>query len=279
MRHLLLPLLFALATTGCADLAARRMADNLSSAILNQDDPRTVRDGAPAFLLLVDGLLEGSPTSPKLLRAGSGLYGAYAGAFVDDPERRRRLSATALSYARRALCLDHRELCRAETFPQFATAIEQIETADVAALYTYGAALAGWIQARQTDWKALAELPKVEAVMRRVIALDERHDHGRAHVYLGAIDSRLPATLGGRPASGKAHFKRALELSEGRDLIAALEYARTYARTVFDKALHDRLLRRVIESDPHAPELTLSNVIAQRRAEALLSESNEFFGE
>ena len=51
----------ALFASGCASLVTRNMANNLSQAILNQDDPDTVREGAPAYLLLVDGLIEGSP--------------------------------------------------------------------------------------------------------------------------------------------------------------------------------------------------------------------------
>ena len=43
------------------------MADNLSVAVLNQNDPETVRDGAPAYLLLLDSFLEGSPDDPDLI--------------------------------------------------------------------------------------------------------------------------------------------------------------------------------------------------------------------
>jgi hypothetical protein len=38
--------------------ATTSLADSLSSAILDQNDPKTVRDGAPAYLLLVDGLIQ-----------------------------------------------------------------------------------------------------------------------------------------------------------------------------------------------------------------------------
>lgn len=278
MRHLLI-LVLALTTTGCADIATRRMADNLSSAIVNHDDPATVRDGAPAFLLLVDSLIEGAPDSTDTLAAGSRLYSAYAGAFVIDAERRRRLTETALHYAERALCLEQTGICRAKSYPEFARFVQAVGPDDTGLLYDYGAALAGWIQARQTDWTALAELPKVEAVMQRVLALDEGHDHGRAHLYLGVIDSRLPAALGGRPEEGRRHFERAMQLSGGRDLTVALEYARTYARTVFDRPLHDRLLKEVMAADPYAPGLTLANVLARQRAGELLAESADYFGE
>ncbi|MDH3450588.1 MAG: TRAP transporter TatT component family protein, partial [Gammaproteobacteria bacterium] len=60
-----LPILLALSVlSGCASIvssATSKMADNITLAILNQDDPATVRDGAPAYLLMIDGLIEGDP--------------------------------------------------------------------------------------------------------------------------------------------------------------------------------------------------------------------------
>ena len=49
------------------------MAEDLSSAIRNQDDPKTVLDGAPAYLLLIDGLIAGDPGNVNLLAAGAKL--------------------------------------------------------------------------------------------------------------------------------------------------------------------------------------------------------------
>src|SRR6476646_2566191 len=76
--------------SGCSTVmnrATQEFANNLSTAILSQDDPGTVRDGVPAYLLLIDGLIQGSPKSAGLLLAGSNLYGAYAGGFVAETVR------------------------------------------------------------------------------------------------------------------------------------------------------------------------------------------------
>ena len=61
--------------------------------------------------------------------------------------------------------------------------------------------------------------------------------------------------------------------------MAKVELARRYARLMFDQVLHDRLLREVLAADPYATDLTLSNVLAQREAQRLLSTSAAFFGE
>ena len=57
----------------------------------------------PAYLLLIDSLIEGDPQNENLLLAGSKLYGAYAAAFVKEPERAKRLTLKARDYAI-ALC-------------------------------------------------------------------------------------------------------------------------------------------------------------------------------
>ncbi len=85
----------------CASLmqsATSSMASNLSSAMLNQDDPETVRDGAPAYLLMLDSFIEGSPNDAAMLAAAAELYAAYGVVFVDDPERADRLTSRALAY-------------------------------------------------------------------------------------------------------------------------------------------------------------------------------------
>jgi len=112
-----------------------------------------------------------------------------------------------------------------------------------------------------------------------VIDLDDGYEHGFPHVYLGVINSQLPATLGGRPEIGRQHFERAIELSMGKNLIAKTEYAHTYARLLFKQKLHDKLLNEVLAADPEIEGLTLSNVIAQEQARILLEDSKDYFEE
>jgi hypothetical protein len=81
----LAPLLAVFALSGCASLisnAASGLADNLSSAILNQDDPETVRAGMPSYMLLMDSFVEGSPDDPAMLGAAANLYASYGAVFA-----------------------------------------------------------------------------------------------------------------------------------------------------------------------------------------------------
>jgi len=277
-------LLVGAASSGCASMASqvtRGLAANLVAAILDQPDPETVRQGAPAYLLLVDGLIQGAPESEELLRAGAELYSAYASAFVTEPERAQLLAATARSYGLRALCRANRHFCGAEALPfdEFRAVLAQLRRRDVPSLHAAAAAWAGWIQANSSDFRAVADTARVRAMMERVVALDERWDGGSAHLYLGVLDTLLPPALGGRPEDGKAHFQRAIALSGGRNLMAKVLYARHYARLVFDREEHDRLCREVLTASPVAPGLTLVNTLAQQQARQLLASADEYFGE
>ena len=282
MMRTLLIILTLLAVSGCANIvttATNRMADNLSLAILNQDDPKTVRDGAPAYLLLVDSLIEGDPENVQMLLAGANLYGAYANVFVDDSERAQRLTTRARVYAERALCSAREELCGATQLPfdEFVAALDITNKLDAKVLHGLATSWASWIQTHSDDWNAIADVPKVEALLERVVELDERHDGGSAHLYLGVLNTQLPPALGGKPEVGRAHFERAIKLADGQNLMTKVLFAKYYARLMFDQELHDRLLEDVLAADPVVPGYTLMNTLAQQDARELLAESPDYF--
>ena len=267
---------------GCSSLmnsATTRMAGNLSNAILNQNDPETVRAGAPAYLLLIDSLIDEAPDEPANLATGAKLYSAYASTFVSDPPRAQRLARKGLEYAKRALCLQQVALCHAYTqsFADFEPLLKQTTTDDVPLLYVFASAWASWLQVNSSDWGAIADLPKVTAILQRIVSLDEGYEHGGAHLYLGVFASLRPPSLGGHPEQARWHFERAIALSHGQNLMAKVLYARYYARLLYRRELHDRLLHEVLAADPHVPGLTLLNTLAQQQAKVLLDSANDYF--
>ena len=271
-------------TTGCSAVmssATARLSGSLGAAVMEHNDPETVRQGAPAYLLLIDGLVAQDPDNSSTLLTAARLYSSYAGAFVADEARARRLAESGRDYGWRGLCEQEPRMCGVwnRPFEEFERIVRSLGPKTVPALFDCGSAWATWIQAHRSDWSAVADKARVEEMMRRVIALDERYEQGAAHLYLGVLATLLPEALGGRPEDGRAHFERATELSNGRNLMARVLLAREYARLVFDRELHDRLCREVIAADAEAPGLTLSNVLAQEEAERLLADSADYFGE
>ncbi len=276
-----LPALLLL-VAGCANIPANYLASSVADGIRNQPDVDTAGVGIPSYLLMVDGLLVKSPRESGLLMAGARLYSTYATLFVKEEARKLVLSDQALEYARRAMCIEEPRFCtkEARAYPRFLELVRGISNRDhLPHLYTYATTWAAWIQANSSRWSSLADVPKVQALLEAVVVLDEGYDHGQAHVYLGVINAQLPPSMGGHPDVARAHFERAIELSKGHNLIAKVEYARTYARLLFDRDLHDRLLKEVLAANPRVNGLTLSNVIAQQQAHILLAESEEYFEE
>ena len=260
-------------------MVTNNLGNNLSLAIMNQDDPETVRTGAPAYLILVDSLIAGKPDDRATLIAAAHLYSAYTGLFVDDPERSQRLASRALDYAQRALCPRQPALCAQANGPylDFLPALQGVGKRDIDALYTYALAWALWTRSHSDDWNAIANLPKLEALFEQVIALQGDYQQGDPWLYLGILRTLLPPATGGRPEQGRQAFEQAIALSDGHNLMAKVEYARCYARLVFDQALHDRLLGEVLAAPPQVPGRTLTNVLAQQEARQLLASSPDYF--
>jgi hypothetical protein len=268
----------ALLTTGCASFIGGKAADTLASAILNQDDPELVASGVPAYLLLVDGLIAQSPDNPALLSAGAQLFALYGSRFA-PPERAVALTSKARRYGERAMCLAHEAACEWHglDYERYNAELQRVGAKDIGALYSYAVSWLANLDATSEDWTAVAELPWVEAAMMRTLALDETYERGAVHGYLGILNALRPPALGGKPDVARAHFERAIELSSGRDLSIKVEYARRYARLVFDQELHDRLLTDVMNAPVDAPLYTLFNVLAKQEAESLLANSKEYF--
>ncbi len=284
MKHALrfryLILLFVVFSLGaCTSMITSRLGNNLSSAILNQDDPETVKAGAPAYLLLLDSLIEGNPKDIPILIAGARLYSVYAAVFVENVERAQRMSTKAKNYARRAVCLQYDNFCTVDqgAFTTMLPVLHESRYKDLPALYTYALAWALWIQNHSDDWAAVAELPKIEAMLNRVVEQRDDFEHGQAHLYLGILHSQRPPALGGKPELARQHFEKALKHSQGQDLMVKVEYAKRYGRMMFEQELHDRLLNEVLNANAVAPGYTLSNVLAQRQARELLQSSADYF--
>lgn len=285
MKKIALALLVAMGVSGCASIVGKAtdsFSRNLGNAVLNSEDPATVRDGLPAYLLLLDALIAGQKPGDKsnagvLLAAGQ-LNGAYAGNFTQgDVVRSQRLSKKSMDYVRAAVCLGDSELCAAldKDIDSFIAVVNK--DTDTALMYALASSWAGYLQSNSEDWGAIADLPKVEALLMRVVALDANHERGLPYVYLGVINSLRPEALGGKPEIGRAYFEKAIMLSGGRNLYAKTALAQYYARLVFNQELHDQLLNEVIEANPKASGYTLINTLAQDQAKQLLASGKDYF--
>ncbi len=266
----------------CASMmqsATNGMAANLNAAIMNQDDPEIVRDGAPAYLLMLDSFIEGSPNDAAMLGAAAELYAAYGVIFVEDAQRADRLTSRALAYSQKSLCISNKSACGIAdlSYKEFESVLEKLGKNDVAGLFTFGLASIAYIKAHSDDWGAMAKLPRVESALKRVQVLDQHYNAVQVEHFLAVLNTIRPPALGGDFEAGKAHYERALSLSGGKDLSINVDYARYYARTLYDRELHDRLLNDVMSAEPNQDGYTLFNTLAQREAQELLDAADDYF--
>ena len=94
---------------------------------------------------------------------------------------------------------------------------------------------------------------------------------------MGVLLTLRPPALGGEPERAREFFERAIAVTDGKDLSAKVEYAKGYAKLLYERELHDRLLNEVLEADPNQDGYVLTNVMAQEEAVALLAEADDYF--
>lgn len=267
---------------GCATLITsmtRGFANNLSGAILNNPDIEMVRAGAPSYLILIDSLVAGSPKSAYLLEQSAYLHSVYAVAFVNEETRSKMLHTKAKQQALASACLGLKDACGLDSRPfrAFQTWVDGMRPKDVPSVYTISTSWLGWIQAHSDDFNAIAELARVKAMMQKVAELEPEHDNGGVYLYLGVFETLLPPAMGGKPELGREYFEKAIELSNGQNLLAKVMFADQYTRLVFDRELHDQLLQEVMDAPLEVPGLTLMNTVAKEQAAALLESAEEYF--
>ena len=230
-------------------------------------------------MILIDSIARQDDANGKTQLAAAKMFGSFAGAFVSDPKRQKILSSKAFNYAQAGSCKLDKNWCQAallsnEEFNQLVTSID-INNVEVA--YALAAAWLGYIQTHADDWAVVAQLARSKQLLQKILTVDEGIDNAGPHLYLGAIESTLPPALGGKPDIAKMHFQRGLELTNNKSLLIKVEYARRYARGIFDKQLHHQLLTEVIAAEPRYEGLTLMNSWAQQQALMLLETENEYF--
>jgi len=280
-RYLLI-IVSLLSLVSCGSLisnAKKEFAEDLSATILAHDEPETIKQAIPTYLVLVSSLIRGDQDNVGLLISGSRLYSSYASVFVEEKNRKIVLAKRAFNYAERAICLKLTKACKARTmsYHEFELMLKDFKKEDADLMFAYGSTWLGLIQANRADWNAVAELPKAKSIIARVLELDEDISNGDAHLYMGVMESLLPPAMGGKPELAKKYFERALEISNRKNLMALLMYAEKYARLLFDRELHDKLLNELLAVDDKQSKTLLIDTIARVKAKELLADADDYF--
>ena len=257
------------------------VAGQLSEGLMHQDDVELVRDGAPAFLLVLDALAESHPDNPGVLLAASEAQLAYATGFVASAnrERPRQMYRKARDYGLRALAKTRPRFAKASKGDarSFEQALQYTRKADAKALITTATAWVMWIIASSDSPAALGDMPKVLAMMERVKELDPTIRQGGVDLFYGIYYTVLPLGGGRDLEKAREHFERSMNIAGPDYLLTRVTFAEFYARYAFDQELFEKTLQEVIDARPEAPEFTLMNAVAQMRARELLEQVDDLF--
>jgi TRAP transporter T-component len=292
-RCLLLICLSALlASCSPKHAAVSLLADNVTSGdgvMVTDDDPELVREALPFGLKVYESLLVEVPEHDGLLEALAKGYTAYGyllqheADMIDDRDllRARQLRARAALHYRRGRdfalrALDLRHPGFTETLrddPDHALA--DTTEADLNALYWAGAAWAAAVSTAKDDMGLVGDLPLAGKLVARVLALDESYDDGRAHEFFIAYEGSRP---NGSAAEARAHYQRALALSQGKRASVHLALAESVVLREQNLAEFKDLIAAALAVDPdREPSLRLVNTIARQRAEWLRARLPDLF--
>ncbi|MEI6211926.1 MAG: TRAP transporter TatT component family protein [bacterium] len=296
-RVLVIGLMLSLGA-GCSmqRMAVNRLGDALASGgdtFASDDDPDLVQSAVPFSLKLMESLLAESPEHPGLLFATSSGFTQYAYAFVqqdaDELEnenltratvlraRAKRLYLRARNYGLRGLETAHAGF-RAKLAINPAEAVRHATQADVAMLYWTAASWAAAISQAKDDPALIGELPQMEALMDRALALDESFGQGAIHTFYIAYEMARQGVKGDPALRARQHFERAMELAQGMQAGPLVSFVESVCVQKQDLKQFDQLLKQALSIDPDKqPRTRLANLVMQRRARWLLSRRDELF--
>lgn len=291
----LLALLLSLSLLGGCSLrtyAINMVGDALASGdsvYESDEDLELVIDALPFGLKLTESLLAESPNHEGLLLTACRGFVLYTYANVAheaelamdiDIDRARDLRTRARKLYLRAFGYCARGLNRAysslgdQLLLEPEAAVARIEPGDeerdLPLLYWSAAALGLSISVSRGSAAMLARLPEVEALIERALELDEDWEDGTLHEFKVTFAGAVPGQVDYDEI--RRHYERALELSGGQSAGLFVAYAEAVSVPNQNASEFREMMEKALAVDPDAdPDTRLVNLIAQRRAEWLLS--------
>jgi len=294
-----LVLVVALLLSGCSvkKYAIKQLGDALAGAgstFSSDDDPELIRSAVPFSLKLIESLLAESPKHEGLLLAAAQGFTEYSYAFVQEDAdelegtnkidsmamraRAAKLYVRARTYGMRGLEVKHPGIAdRLKANPK--DAVRELKKSDVPLMYWTAISWAGALSALR-DFAMLPEIPRFEALIDRVLELDESFDNGAVHTFMITYEMARLGGKGDRAARAKEHFDRAVALGGGHQAGPLVSYAENVLVAQKNKTEFQNTLRQALRVDLNAaPEHRQLNMAAQRRARWLLSRADKLFPE
>ncbi len=298
MHSILILALVTGAGSGCSikHMAVNKIGDALAgggTTFSSDNDPELVKDAVPFSLKLMESLLSESPKHKGLLLATTSGFTQYSYAFVQqeadelreiDLQRSRKLQARAKKlylrardYGLRGLEVSHKGF-RVEFSADQTAAVARLQRGDVPLIYWTAAAWVAAIAADKTDSYLISDLPKIEALINRAVALDEAFDRGAILSLMITYETVRQGAEGDPYDRARDRYQRAIELSNGTQAGPYISLAEAVCIPTENRKEFLRLLDAALAVDTDsAPESRLANLIMQDRARWLKTHVDAYF--
>ena len=264
-----------------------------TNVFVQDDDPELIRDALPFALKTYETLLASDPKNQDLFLTTAEGFVIYANAFVQtDAEeseevdfrlsqhlrkRAAKLYLRGRNYALDGLSLDYPDFEK-KLREDSEHALQDLSSKEVPFLYWAGAGWAGAISSDPGNMSLVADLPIVEAMMRRALALDEDFNYGAIHEFFITYEGSRSEAMGGNLQRAQEHFDRAIMLTQGNKASPYVALASSVAVRQQDYRMFKELLNKALEIDTDAvPKWRLANILAQEKAQWLLDHSPNLF--
>ncbi|MBI3788060.1 MAG: hypothetical protein HY276_07370 [Ignavibacteriales bacterium] len=285
MKKHLLFLVALVFLQGCVQTIAIRTVGGILDygfeAFNEESDIQLAHEALGSNLKLLEALLKGDPNNKQLLILASQGYTAYAFAFAEDDsvERARIFYLRGRDYALRILNSNAAfKASLDKDVAAFTKALQSFSKDDVPAVFWAAFSWGSYINVTRTDLDAIADLPKVLAMIQFVADNDPTYYYGGAYLFLGAMEATTPKMLGGNPEKAKVYFEKCLSINGGKFLIPYVYYAKTYAVGQQNQELFESLLKKVDDASLDAlPEARFANAVAKKKAQLLREKMSELF--
>lgn len=260
-------------------------------ALEDEQDIEFARETAPSLIKTLEVLSYGNPKDGRALALLSQSYGQFTFGFIENEILAHRANETELAKDKSRAALFYKRgkdfgmkaisqsmgAKASAPFPEFKKALGKLGKKDTPALFWTAFNWALYLNLNLADPSAIAELPRIQAMIDRVNELDPDFYYGTAHAFKGVIAAMRPKMLGGDTALSETEFKKAMEIAPTY-LMTKVLYAQYYARQIQDAGLFKKTLLDVSEADATAlPGQKLANGLAIRRAKLLLSMEKTLF--
>ena len=256
-------LMLFLLLSGCS-FPLSSSVDDILKGMSRVPDSKIVQDALPTYIIMIESMLAKTPDDPTLLQAAAQLYRFYGIQLVEQPERALLITDTALEYAMKAAAttIPVFENGRMIDYPLFEEVIQNATVADLEPLYIIGEVWLEWIRVRKDDMDAIADLPIIQLIMERVVALEPGYRKGMASMYLAVLAAMEMAER----ETINRHFSRAIEAAGEQNIMPSVFFA-LWLKNDGKHAQSCATLSDVINKGvPEDPAFSLFNEYAMKEA-------------